>query len=71
MTDSLGEFELTAPPGKYHLAVYAPGVPSVVYRYDTTATTGLNLPLNVSEVVNITTGRYTEQSMTIVELVPQ
>ncbi|MFC1475269.1 hypothetical protein ACFLQG_01345, partial [Candidatus Zixiibacteriota bacterium] len=69
-TDSLGNFKITAPPGKYNLAVFS-NVPSVVTFYTPDDTIGLDIEINEYRKIEIPAGEFIKHDFMIDELVPQ
>ncbi len=69
-TDSLGIYKITAPAGKYHLAVYA-NVSSGRSFYDVEDTTGLDFELIKYTIIEIPMNEFVEHEFMIFEMVPQ
>ena len=70
VTDSSGNFKITAPPGKYNLAVYA-NVSTVVHYYSPDDTIGSDIPIISFITVEIPTGEFISHKFMIHEMVPQ
>jgi len=71
VTDSLGRYELEAPPGTYRLAVVAKNVQTVGRYIPSADTSEPGFFENALVVIEIRDGRFTEQTFEIGELVPQ
>lgn len=70
-TDRLGRFELTARPGTYHLAGASSAVVAPVRSLTPGNPVGMDLQINVAEIVTIRPGIFTEHSLEIAEMLPQ
>lgn len=70
-SDSLGRFELTASPGTYYLAGSTTAVRTLTRSITPGDPVGMDLQINAVSLVMIRPGKFTEQSLEIVEEVPQ
>jgi hypothetical protein len=70
-SDSLGRFELTARPGTYYLAGSTTAPRTAVRSITPGDPVGMDLQINTVSVVIIRPGKFTEQSLEIVEEVLQ
>lgn len=70
-SDSLGRFELTARPGTYYLAGSTTAVRTLTRSITPGDPVGMDLQINAVSLVMIRLGKFTEQSLEIVEDVPQ